>query len=293
MSPIRFLLCVAFLTFIHQSSADDQVRSVQEELRRRNLYFGDIDGRRSGELSEAVKRYQQRKGFSATGDDDRQTLRSLGLLPRAPGEPPPKELEWPEEPVLKSDARINVAAIAEEIAAETGISPASVAPKSAASNQASSGKRGRAKRGTAAGAPSHAAANPRFSAAVLRAEPEQVRRLIRDYVRAVSGNDVRDELRFYADQVVYFENGDIDRRIIERSLRDYYKRWPKRKYSVADEPVFRFDRGNGQILVVVPLRFTLKNGGKAVRGITLNEFIVNAATSDPRIVSIRERRLRG
>jgi peptidoglycan hydrolase-like protein with peptidoglycan-binding domain len=293
MLPIRFLLCVAFLFCIHASFADEQVRSVQEELRRRNLYFGDIDGRRSGELSEAVKRYQQRKGFSATGEDDRQTLRSLGLAPRAPGEPPPKELEWPEEPVLKSDARINVAAIAEEIAAETGISPASVAPKAAVSTRPGAAKHGRAKRGTAAQPPARAGANPPAFAAVLRAEPEQVRRLIRDYVRAVSGNDVRDELRFYADQVDYFQNGDIDRRIIERSLRDYYKRWPKRRYSVADEPVFRFDRGNGQILVVVPLRFTLKNGRKAVRGVTLNEFVVNAATSDPRIVSIRERRLRG
>ena len=85
--------------------AQDETRSVQEELRRRSLYFGNVDGRDSAELQEATRRYQSRKGFAATGRPDRETLRSLGLVPRSPNEPPPSELNWPAEPVLPSDEK--------------------------------------------------------------------------------------------------------------------------------------------------------------------------------------------
>src|SRR5687767_4862328 len=108
--------------------SDEPVRSVQEELRRRNIYFGDVDGRRTPEFEEAVKRYQKRKGLPSSGAEDRETLRSLKLLAREPGEAPPPELAWPDEPVLKSDAKIDVAQEAERISEETGVAPASVAP---------------------------------------------------------------------------------------------------------------------------------------------------------------------
>src|SRR5215217_1442862 len=88
--------------------ADEDVRSTQEELRRRNVYFGDIDGRHTPELEEALKRFQQRKGLTPSGREDDSTLRTLGLKRRSPDEPPPRELSWPEEPVLKSDRKIDI-----------------------------------------------------------------------------------------------------------------------------------------------------------------------------------------
>jgi peptidoglycan hydrolase-like protein with peptidoglycan-binding domain len=82
--------------------ADEETRQVQEELRKRHLYFRDIDGRESPEYSMALKRYQQRQGFAQTGRADDVTLYSLRI-----GEPPsPAEgvSELPDVPVLKSDA---------------------------------------------------------------------------------------------------------------------------------------------------------------------------------------------
>src|SRR5687768_5814925 len=38
---------------------DEQVRRVQEELRKRNLYFADIDGKKSKEVTAAIRRYQE------------------------------------------------------------------------------------------------------------------------------------------------------------------------------------------------------------------------------------------
>lgn len=81
---------------------DEQTRQVQEELRKRHLFFSDIDGRPTPDYSAALKRYQQRQGFAVTGVADEVTLSSLGISEAAPpGEGAPELL--PDVPVLKSD----------------------------------------------------------------------------------------------------------------------------------------------------------------------------------------------
>jgi hypothetical protein len=98
-SLILFLICA--LSRWSTAFADEETRQVQEELRKRHLFFRDIDGRQSPEYSMALKRYQQRQGFAQTGAADEVTLYSLGI-----GEPTPVEgaRELPDVPVLKSDA---------------------------------------------------------------------------------------------------------------------------------------------------------------------------------------------
>jgi peptidoglycan hydrolase-like protein with peptidoglycan-binding domain len=59
--------------------ADETTQRVQEELRKRNLYFGDIDGQSTPELIGALKRYQKRKGFEVTGAVDGDTAASLHI----------------------------------------------------------------------------------------------------------------------------------------------------------------------------------------------------------------------
>jgi hypothetical protein len=84
--------------------ADEETRQVQEELRKRHLFFRDIDGRPSLDLAIALKRYQARQGFAVSGVADEMTLYSLGI-----GEPaPPAEGagNLPDVPVLKSDTAL-------------------------------------------------------------------------------------------------------------------------------------------------------------------------------------------
>lgn len=97
---------VAFAGGLCSLRADEVTRQVQEELRRRHLYYNEIDGRASQALTLAVQRYQERQGFAATGAVDDQTLRSLGVVkePAAPAEG--DEPALPDEPVLRSDASI-------------------------------------------------------------------------------------------------------------------------------------------------------------------------------------------
>ena len=107
---LRTIVCVCLLlTGVTPSlRADEGIRQVQEELRKRNLYFGDIDGQNTDELTGALKRYQKRKGFAVTGticadtaaslriqstiastDKDPSEWEDLPIDPEPPAEPPP------------------------------------------------------------------------------------------------------------------------------------------------------------------------------------------------------------
>lgn len=78
---------------------------MQEELRKRHLFFRDIDGLQGPEYSMALKRYQQRQGFAQTGVADEITLYSLGIGEAAP--PAEGARDLPDVPVLKSDAALH------------------------------------------------------------------------------------------------------------------------------------------------------------------------------------------
>ncbi len=105
VAPRSFFLFL-FLTLAAwtQMRADEETRQVQEELRKRHLFFRDIDGRPSQEYALALKRYQQRQGFAQSGVADDVTLYSLGIgEPESPAE---GKADLPDVPVLKSDAML-------------------------------------------------------------------------------------------------------------------------------------------------------------------------------------------
>jgi peptidoglycan hydrolase-like protein with peptidoglycan-binding domain len=82
---LAFQLLLSAAVFAH-----DDVRKVQEELRKRHLFFGSINGQTTPALTAAISRYQAKKGFPRTGLIDSQTLESLGLVrpvPRIDGTP--------------------------------------------------------------------------------------------------------------------------------------------------------------------------------------------------------------
>jgi hypothetical protein len=115
---------------------------------------------------------------------------------------------------------------------------------------------------------------------------------VNDYLRAMRRNRPKDELHFYADRVNYLGNGWVDRRIIENTLRKYRARWPRRSYSAVGNIDFRAIPGRGEIVVKFRMDFKLSRGFTHAQGQTENEIVINAATADPRIISITERRVR-
>jgi hypothetical protein len=280
---VVFMLCPSVLW------AQDDVRSVQEELRRRGLYFGDVNGRESTELQEATKRYQKRKGFAATGKPDRETLKSLGLVPRSPNEPAPQELAWPAETVLPSDEKIDPVAVAKSLSEETGIAPAAVVPKNLAQRRALLAKTKTPDANSPATIPvvdnNRRPTSPNIA-------PEGLSKFVSDYFAAMGSNDIKRQLKFYADNVDYYRNGKIDRRIVEQTLRRYQARWPSRRYTMGSAIRYSAINARGEIIMTFPVSFVLKDGRRTVKGSTDNRLAISAATLDPRIASISEQRIR-
>ncbi len=290
-----FLFVLPFLSLLPFAGvirAQTDLRSVQEELRRRSLYFGDVNGRGSSELEEATKRYQKRKGFAATGKPDRETLRSLGLVPRSADEAPPQEVSWPEEPVLRSDEKIDSVAVAAALNQQTGIAPAAVVPKILAQRaRSTSAKRRAAESADAAGSLPPIDSGPKAKNSPV-ISPKDLAKFAIDYFAAMSSNDIKRQLKFYADNVDYYRNGKIDRRIIEQTLVRYQARWPKRRYTMGAQIRYSNINSRGEIVMTFPVAFTLKDGQRTVKGQTDNRLSISAATADPRITSISERRIR-
>jgi hypothetical protein len=78
------LVLSASLLLPNEVFADEQVRRVQEELRKRHLFYAEPNGEKGAALTVALKHYQAKKGFAPTGLIDPGTLASLGLS----GNPP-------------------------------------------------------------------------------------------------------------------------------------------------------------------------------------------------------------
>jgi peptidoglycan hydrolase-like protein with peptidoglycan-binding domain len=78
------LILASSILFPDEIFADEQIRRVQEELRKRHLFYANANGEKSPALSVAVRRYQQKKGFPATGVIDSVTLASLGISSAIP-----------------------------------------------------------------------------------------------------------------------------------------------------------------------------------------------------------------
>src|SRR5258708_36770873 len=90
MKTIFVLGC--FLLWSAAAWADDLTRAVQQRLKDRGFYYGDVDGQSGSETSAAIRRYQIRYGLKVNGDLNQETLNSLGLsannLPSAPATTP-------------------------------------------------------------------------------------------------------------------------------------------------------------------------------------------------------------
>ena len=73
------LLILVVLFLPPDAFGGEQTRRVQEELRKRHLFYDNLNGQYTPALADAIRRYQERKGFTPSGIIDSQTLASLGI----------------------------------------------------------------------------------------------------------------------------------------------------------------------------------------------------------------------
>ena len=261
MRRVLVCLCVLLIASPGILQGDETVRQVQEELRKRNLYFGNVDGQDSAELSGALKRYQTRKGFTVTGGIDAETATSLHIQTTVAASRP-----LPDLPVLRSDAARELPG-AERIALE----------KAAEDNLDSSPT------------PPPPAESP---APGQDLTPERVTKFVENYLRDAETDDLAAQVKYFSYPTEYFDHGSVDEQFVLRDVRNYLKRWPQRKYTLS-QPVQFFASGKeGEILVEFPISYEVRNKNHTASGRTKNWWTLRSEGEQMKIVAIREQRWR-
>jgi hypothetical protein len=243
--------------------ADEQVRQAQEELRKRNLYFGNVDGQDSPELAAAIKRYQKRKGFAVTGSIDQMTATSLHINPAVAA-------TLPDVPILRSDTasalpetqRLALQREAEEKVDLVPTPPPPAEPPAPGQDLA----------------------------------PDRINKFVSDYLRDAETQDIAVQVKHFGFPVRYFDHGIVTEAFVTKDTSNYVKRWPERKYTLTS-PVNFFASGvEGETLIEFTIDFELRSAARTVKnkvkGRTKNWWSVRPEGEELKIVAIREERLR-
>jgi peptidoglycan hydrolase-like protein with peptidoglycan-binding domain len=248
---------------------DEVVRQVQEELRKRHLFFGDIDGHVTPQVSAALRRYQERKGFPVTGLPDGETLRSLSLPPALAASPNggarPAASPWPDMTVLRSDHARRT-----PLPDDAGEPPESGAE------------------------PPPTPAPPPAAATAQRLPLQTAREFVGRYLRAGQTNDAPAENTFYGEKVDYLNEGTVDRAFIAKDSARYNARWPERQFTLLDDTL-KVTSWDGLSLTRVEFqyRFTVKRRKYTVQGkVEATYTLSGSQPGDLRIVGIKEQRVR-
>ena len=264
----RFFTCFFCLSLALTSvvRADETVRQVQEELRKRNLYFGNIDGKNTPVLVDALKRYQARKGFAVSGKLDADTATSLHVQPTAVAAAGP----LPDVPVLKSDTASALPesqrlALQREAEEKPDLTPSPVPPaESPAPGQ--------------------------------DLTPERVNKFVQDYLHDGEGQDILAQIKYYAFPVRYFDHGTVSQDFVMRDTTNYVKRWPERKYTLTGPVSFFASESEGETNVEFTIAFELRSNARQTKnkatGRTKNWWTLRKNDDELKIVAIREARIR-
>lgn len=245
--------------------ADEYTRRAQEELRRRNLYFGDIDGRVTPEFKGAVRRYQERKGFEKNGELDEATAASLNIPATGPAHDHPPN-QWPDVIILKSDAA-RVLPKLEIPSDEKPLDEPDLVPSPAAPAES--------------------------PAPVANLPSAEVDKFVDAYLRDAATDNVQAQVKYYEFPVEYFDHGPSDYQSVWRDTRNYVKRWPKRKYGLTGPIALSGTDDERQLFVQFTIDFSVTNAKSSAHGQTRNFWtITRRPGGEMKIVSIREERLR-
>ena len=266
------------------------IREVQEELRKRNLFFGDIDGQMTPQLTNALKRYQTRKGFEVTGAIDKPTAASLQIGPSAASNAGSiAGADDSGSAIGASATQVSGGAPQPARAAET-VS----ATQAASSNEAAAELLSRA-RGEAAWAdlpvtpepPAEAPTPPDLITA------DRVNRFVETYLADGETDDIGLQVWFYSFPVRYFTHGLVNQDFVVRDTQGYVKRWPERKYTLVGPISFNTSGPEGETQVEFTIDYTVRNKGRSKSGRTKNFWTLRTTGDEMKIIAIREEHIGG
>ena len=261
----KLLLLFLALLLAGNVFAADPVRRAQEELRRRNLFFGDVDGKESPELIAALKLYQAHKGFDATGKLDPITARSLGVETEASAGVAPEQTKWPDVPVLKSDVARDLPAATQAALEQKAVAEINAEPTPEIPAESPEGPQ--------------------------NLDPPTVTTFVQSYLRDNETNDLEAQLKYYSYPIDYFNHGRVGKRFVEKDNRNYMRRWPERQYKLKGPVRFAAGPKDGETIIEFPIEFHVSNKGRSANGATRNFWTVRPEDGALKIVAIKEEHL--
>lgn len=257
------LTLALLVTLVPSSFADEATRRAQEELRKRNLYFGDINGQTNPELIEALKRYQTRKGFESTGQLDEETASSLKIQIATSNQNTPQPL--PDVPVLKSDiAREMAEPDQAKLDVETREEPA---PEKSSPPPAE------------------------FLTKAEQGQQNRITNFVQKYLHDAEGDDVNLQVSYYSFPVQYFDHGLASREFVTKDTANYCKRWPQRQYTLIGPVKCNPSEGKDEIQVEFTISFKVSSGNRVGNGKTRNLWTIRSDHENFKILVINEQRL--
>lgn len=262
MRKLIFLLLI--LVVASEVRAAEPVRRAQEELRRRNLFFGDVDGKETPELAIALRLYQTRKGFGSTGKLDRTTAQSLGITVEGARQDT-TSTKWPDVPVLKSDAARELPPAKQAEMQERAVANLDPEPSPEIPAESPSGPQS--------------------------LSPEIVTKFVESYLRDNEQNDLDRQLGYYSYPVDYFTHGEVGKDFVTKDNRRYMRRWPERAYRLSAPVKFVAGPKAGETVVEFPISFKVRNSHHQVSGRTRNFWTIRPEGDGLKICAIKEERL--
>jgi peptidoglycan hydrolase-like protein with peptidoglycan-binding domain len=244
------LLSMLVFCSIPDFHADDQIAAVQEKLKSRGFYYGEVDGENNNETAAAITRFQVRSGFQITGELNEETLRSLGL-----------ELSQPVGQNEENDS----------------------APKIEAWRALLEQDREFLKQ-TTASQRSERTTDQFFDASRM----DQIRDFVAGFVVAGITSDVEPELQFYADKAEYYDSGLVSKDFIRNDILSYNQKWPVRRYWLEGDVRILNEMEAGSIEVSFQIRYVVRNRQKESRGTAVKTLKLQTKRDGLEITSVRE-----
>lgn len=288
MITVFRLVCVLLFVGTTLLSNPQYIREVQEELRKRNLFFGDIDGQITPQLTNALKRYQSRKGFEVTGAIDSPTAASLQIQASAAAGSEAGSIASADD--RGSAATQAIGAGPQPVRAGEAVS----ATQAATSNEAAAELMAQA-RGEAAWTDLPVTPEPPAEAPTPP-EPvtaDRVNRFVETYLADGETDDIGLQVWFYRFPVRYFNHGLVNQDFVVRDTQGYVKRWPERKYRLAGPISFNTSGTEGETQIEFTIDYTVRNKSRSKSGRTKNFWTVRTTGDEMKIIAIREEHIGG
>jgi peptidoglycan hydrolase-like protein with peptidoglycan-binding domain len=251
------------------------VAAVQSTLKERQFYFGEVTGKIDPETRAAVRRFQVHRGLPMTGEIDNATMQSLQS---ASSETESRSIRGKAQETAQDDKEFLQNLEANERTAPPASIPSRPRTESATTTQQPPPRR------TPAENP------PRSEVSRALMSSEDADKFVRDYISAAEQPTPAREVSFYADQVSYFEDGLVNRRFVEKDQRNYYRRWPSRKFTLLGPPEI-VQATEERVSLRFRIHYEVHGPEGTAEGETENILKVRQTAAGPRIVGIRERKV--